>query len=141
MWWRRSEPSGRPPRGPDERLIGAASSGRFRLRGPVLAKLALGVAAAVWLLALTPLLRQVEVWTIDMRLTLLAPNSPARDEIVVVAIDEAALAELPYRSPIDRAFLATVLQAILDVGPAAIGIDILFDRPSEPAKDRALEDV
>ena len=141
MWWRRSEPSGRPPRGPDERLIGAASSGRFRLRGPVLAKLALGVAAAVWLLALTPLLRQVEVWTIDMRLTLLAPNSPARDEIVVVAIDEAALADLPYRSPLDRGFLADVVQTILDAGPAALGIDVLFDRPSEPGKDSALTEV
>lgn len=141
MWWRASDRSGRSRRSADERLIGAASSGRFRLRWRALARIALGVAAAVWLLALTPLLRQVEAWTLDMRLTLLAPDSPARDQIAVVAIDEAALADLPYRSPIDRRFLAEVVAAILEADPSALGIDILFDQESEPAKDRALAEV
>ncbi|HEX6144666.1 MAG TPA: adenylate/guanylate cyclase domain-containing protein, partial [Geminicoccaceae bacterium] len=113
----------------------------FRLKGLVLLKLVLGVTATVWLIALTPLLRQVEAWTIDMRLVLLSPTSPARDQIVVVAIDEAALADLPYRAPIDRGFLADVAEAVVAAGPRAIGIDVLFDRPSEADKDSRLEDV
>lgn len=128
----------RPSRTPDERLIGAASAGRLRLRRLALLKIVLGVAAAVWLLTLTPLLRQVEAWTVDIRLTLLAPVSPARGEIVLVAIDETALGTLRYRSPIDRGFLADVLERVFAAAPRAVGIDILFDRASEPDKDARL---
>ena len=34
------------------------------------------------------------------------PKQETRDDIALVLIDETTLAQLPYRSPIDRAFLA-----------------------------------
>lgn len=66
---------------------------------------------------------------------------PPRDDIVIVTITEETLATLPYRSPIDRGFLAGVVQAIDAAGPRAIGLDILIDQPSEPSKDQQLKSV
>ena len=67
----------------------------------------------------------------------LASNS----DIVVVTISEETLAALPYRSPIDRAFLANVIEHIMSAKPKAIGIDILFDQPTEKTKDDLLRSV
>ncbi|MBB4304940.1 class 3 adenylate cyclase/CHASE2 domain-containing sensor protein [Rhodobium orientis] len=64
-------------------------------------------------------------------------HDPPKD-IVVVAVDEETLATLAYRSPIDRAFLAGLIARIDRAGPAVIGVDILIDQQSEPAKDLAL---
>jgi len=56
-------------------------------------------------------------------------------DIVIVTINEDTLATLAYRSPIDRAFLAELIQKIDAANPRAIGIDLLIDQPSEPEKD------
>ena len=48
------------------------------------------------------------------------------------------MATLPYRSPIDRGFLAELLGVIAAAGPRAVGIDLLFDQPTEASKDAAL---
>jgi class 3 adenylate cyclase/CHASE2 domain-containing sensor protein len=71
---------------------------------------------------------------------LLAPERVAT-QIAVIGITEATLATLPYRSPIDRRFLAGLIDDLLAAEPAAIGIDILIDRPTEPEKDTALHDA
>jgi adenylate cyclase len=68
----------------------------------------------------------------------LGPVSSADPNVVVVGITEETLAGLPYRSPIDRAFLAGVIDTLVSKGVAAIGLDILLDRPTEPEKDAAL---
>jgi class 3 adenylate cyclase/CHASE2 domain-containing sensor protein len=68
----------------------------------------------------------------------LGPLGPADPNVVVVGITEETLAGLPYRSPIDRAFLAELVDTLARKGVAAIGLDILLDRPTEPAKDAAL---
>eukprot|EP00873_Tetraselmis_striata_P034867 jgi/Tetstr1/455131/TSEL_041983.t1 len=57
------------------------------------------------------------------------------DQIVVVAITEETLAGFPYRSPIDRAFLAGLIERLDAAGARAIGLDILIDQPSDPKKD------
>ena len=64
--------------------------------------------------------------------------SPPSRDVVLVAIDEDSIADLPYRSPIDRGFLAEIVSKIVAAKPKAIGIDILFDQPSEARKDDAL---
>ena len=56
-------------------------------------------------------------------------------------IDEATLAKLAYRSPIDRAFLAGLVARLRGLGAKAIGIDLLVDQPTEEAKDFAFLDV
>ncbi len=75
----------------------------------------------------------------DIFLTEFAGMQEADPPIVIVTIDEDTLAALPYRSPVDRAYLANLIATIDAADPRAIGIDILFDQPTEPAKDAALQ--
>jgi adenylate cyclase len=55
--------------------------------------------------------------------------------VSVVTVNEATLARLPYRSPLDRGFLADLLEAIREAGVKAVAFDILFDQPTEDDKD------
>lgn len=64
-----------------------------------------------------------------------------RDDIVIVTLTEDTLAQFPYRSPIDRGFLADLIGTIDAAGPRAIGLDILLDSPSDPDKDKSLFEV
>ncbi|PLX35814.1 MAG: hypothetical protein C0606_17085 [Hyphomicrobiales bacterium] len=59
-------------------------------------------------------------------------------DIVIVAVTEDTLATLPYRSPIDRGFLADLIARIDRAGPVAIGVDVLVDQKSEAEKDARL---
>ena len=58
--------------------------------------------------------------------------------MVLIGITEETLAAFPYRSPVDRGFLAGVIDALAAAGVGAIGLDLVLDRPTEPAKDAAL---
>lgn len=77
----------------------------------------------------------------DFWLANVTPAQPQDDKIVVVTVTEETLALFPYRSPIDRAFLADMFAALDKKQPAAIGIDLLFDQATEPDKDRALKET
>lgn len=77
----------------------------------------------------------------DGEIAAFTPKEPQDPDIVIVAVTEDTLAQFPYRAPIDRQFLADLLTALADKSPRAIGIDILFDQPTEPAKDKALRHV
>ena len=62
--------------------------------------------------------------------------------VAVVAIDDATIKQLPRRSPIDRRFLADLLEVLDKVRPTAIGVDILFFEPSfDPSDDERLAEV
>jgi class 3 adenylate cyclase/CHASE2 domain-containing sensor protein len=61
--------------------------------------------------------------------------------IVIVTITEQLLDRFPYRSPVDRQFLATLLQQLATKHVRAVGVDILFDTATEPAKDEMLRQV
>lgn len=63
------------------------------------------------------------------------------EDVVVIAIDETTLAGLAYRSPVDRAFLSDLIEGIAAARPAAIGIDIILDTPTEPEKDARLRSL
>ncbi|WP_108662630.1 adenylate/guanylate cyclase domain-containing protein [Acuticoccus kandeliae] len=111
----------------------SAAAARTERRGEGLARVAIIAAAA----ALGLLIGQrFEPVAGDLLLALTAPAPDPR--IVIVAIDEATVATLPVRSPIDRAFLADLVTTIDKAGPAAIGLDLLLDEPTEPQKDAAL---
>jgi adenylate cyclase len=69
----------------------------------------------------------------------LGPRHPPITDVIIVAITEDTLSAFPYRSPIDRGFLAGVIDALAQGGAAAIGLDVVLDRPTEPAKDAALQ--
>lgn len=74
----------------------------------------------------------------DIRIAALQPPAPQSDDIVILALDEATLAQFPYRSPVDRAFLADVLKTLEAKGAKAIGLDVILDQPTEDEKDAAL---
>ncbi|WP_310498626.1 adenylate/guanylate cyclase domain-containing protein [Sandarakinorhabdus sp.] len=109
-------------------------------RGPylyaVLASAAIGVAAA----QLPPLVA-LENLIGDQRVSRLTPSVPLATNIVIVAFDEASLAALPSRSPIDRQALATIIERVDAGQPRVIGLDILLDQPTSPAADERLAAV
>ena len=69
------------------------------------------------------------------------PGLPQSPDIVIAAISEDTLERFPYREPIDRQFLADLITTIAKDQPRAIGLDVLLDQPTEPAKDAALHNA
>ena len=90
-----------------------------------------------------PFLAVFESWADDLRTGLLASPLPQDDRIVVLAITEDTLAQpqLRVRSPIDRQWLASIVQAVVDAKAKAVGLDILLDQATDPASDEALRRV
>jgi adenylate cyclase len=108
--------------------------------------LLLGVAVLAACLSVAAVYRvvvfsNVDNFIQDWEFAFAAHEQPSDDRVRIVAIDEATLSHLPYRSPIDRGMLAELLTRLDQAHPRAIGIDILFDQPTEAAKDAALEHV
>ncbi len=80
-----------------------------------------------------------ELFFEDLLRALWTPPEPRQDpNIVIVAITDSTMAAFPYSSPIDRAFLADLVSWLAAQSPRAIGLDVLFDQPTEPAKDDVL---
>ncbi|MCP5373672.1 MAG: CHASE2 domain-containing protein, partial [Hyphomicrobiales bacterium] len=87
-------------------------------------------------------LASAENWVTDLRVATLTPDTgELHPDIVVLEITEADLAKLPYRSPLDRGFLANLVQAMAGAGARAMGLDILFDQATESDKDARLQQV
>ena len=78
-------------------------------------------------------------YILDSETATLAPAQPQDPDIVIVAVTEDTLAKFPYRAPVDRQFMAGLLSDLGAKKPRAIGVDFLFDQPTEPAKDEALK--
>ncbi|HKW54486.1 MAG TPA: CHASE2 domain-containing protein, partial [Stellaceae bacterium] len=68
-----------------------------------------------------------------------APARPPSGRVVIIGITEDTLGRLPYRSPLDRAVLARLVETLAKQEVRAIGLDVIIDQPTEPEKDRALE--
>ena len=83
-------------------------------------------------------LRDLDYFAQDEEVSSYAPAEPQDRDIVVITIDEETVQQFPYRSPVDRAFLAKVLSSLAADHPRAIGLDVLFDQPTVPAKDELL---
>ena len=88
-----------------------------------------------------PMLGWYENWLRDGRISFFGQKSEPRTDIAVLAINEETLDALPYRSPIDRGFLADVLTFLQQAKVRGVIIDILFDKATEPAKDAALREI
>jgi class 3 adenylate cyclase len=87
------------------------------------------------------ILQSVDNFIQDREITLQSDRTGTDQRVVVVALDEKTLSGFHYRSPIDRAFLANLITRIDSVHPRAIGIDVLFDQPTESGKDTELARV
>jgi adenylate cyclase len=84
-------------------------------------------------------LTQIERVVQDVRTATLTPAEAQDPDIVIVAVTEDTLANFPYRSPVDRGFLSQLLRTLEQRGAKVIGLDVLFDQPTEPDKDDALK--
>ena len=122
---------------------GAAAPSRFR---PPPLRLLLGLLIALCVAAAAiagfrgmQTLRSLESGLNDRLRVILSPYSETQDpRISILTVTEDTLALFPYRSPVDRDFLADLIILLNDAGVAAIGLDILIDQPTEPAKDQRL---
>lgn len=114
-----------------------------RGRSVVLAVLILLLAVTVAMLAVQPPspLTAAETLLRAAAFRLAGPVRATDTRVVIAGITEDTLARLPYRSPVDRAFLASLIHTLSGAGVAAIGLDVLLDRPTEPDKDAALRDA
>jgi adenylate cyclase len=101
------------------------------------------VAAVVSIAAgdLLPVVRVAENWAQDLRVATLSRAQPQSREIVVVTVSEETLTALPYRSPLDRRFLSALLRSLEAKAARLIAVDVLLDQPSEPDKDRELQET
>jgi adenylate cyclase len=88
-----------------------------------------------------PFLGTAERWTRDFRIANMSPPEPQHPDIVVAAITEETLSSFPYRSPVDRKFLADTVRAVAAKGAKAILIDVLFDQETEEEKDDELREA
>lgn len=107
----------------------------------VAAVVAVAAALGVFVPRLLPVIGAGENRLADLRISTLSAPEPLHPQVIVLAITEATLAMLPYRSPFDRGVLASLVSKLDGAGARAIGIDILLDQPSEPAKDKMLFDA
>lgn len=61
--------------------------------------------------------------------------------IRIVEVSEGSLRPYPYESPTNRKLLADLIRAVASARPRAIGVDIVFDRPTEEHNDEELKEV
>jgi adenylate cyclase len=121
-------------RGADEEVQGknpVLTLSNWGLRRRLTAGLAIGAAA--WLLAMavgrTSFLQTVELKTYDLRMRATVRPETARQDIVLVEINESTLRTLePFagRWPWPRAIYASALDFLARAGARAIALDILF---------------
>jgi len=90
---------------------------------------------------LLPFLNLAEQWLSDFRISSLSPPEDQNQDIIILTVTEDTLSQFPYRSPLDRQFLTDTLFVLEQRDVRAIGIDILFDQPSELQKDQALRNM
>jgi len=76
----------------------------------------------------------------DVQVAMLSLPRPQSETIAVVLIDDKTLAQYPYRSPLDRSLISDLLVELESRSVRAIGVNVLFDRPTEPYKDQRLYD-
>lgn len=109
-----------------------------RSGGSVAAAAALTAFALLLVIATVLFARPVENFARDLAMSTISPFTEPGEDIVIIAITEETLGGFAYRSPIDRRFLADLIDKLAKAGPKAIGLDILFDQATEPQKDAAL---
>lgn len=98
----------------------------------------LSAAAAMGAVTYVKFVHQAEQYIRDFETAWFASSEPQSSDITVVTINEQTLKLFPYREPIDRKFLSDLLTKLAEWKPRVIALDVLFDEPSDPAKDDEL---
>ena len=130
--------------GPIDLRAARAALARAWARLPTRTLLGLGLLIAVSLSVVggfrgISALRYMEAGLNDSLRVILTPYRAAQDpRISILTLTEDTLAQFPYRSPVDRDFLAALVEKLNRAGAKALGVDILFDQATEPGKDDRL---
>jgi class 3 adenylate cyclase/CHASE2 domain-containing sensor protein len=103
--------------------------------------LVFSISMAVYGARFVNVIAVAENWTSDLRVGFLNPWTEQYPDIVILTITENTLALLPYRSPLDRQVIGGVLERLKIAGARAVGLDILFDQPTQPDKDKYLKQM
>ncbi|WP_421577148.1 CHASE2 domain-containing protein [Shinella sp. M31] len=111
--------------------------GLWSRRSKRLALLTFAVVAFISALAQLPGWSLADLRAFDYLSTIDTPSPPA-DSPIIVAIDEPSLAEINAQWPWPRELHARLIESLRKAGAAAIGLDIIFAEPSNPASDAAL---
>jgi len=101
---------------------------------------ALGATIAVVVgFLLSGLAQGLDHWSIDLQIAYFSARKPGQyPRIALVTVDDATLQNRPYTSPVDRQLLGDLIDRLDAAGAKIIGIDFVFDRPTEPDKDKKL---
>src|SRR4029078_2695500 len=83
-------------------------------------------------------LREGSMLLDDFRTAYFATPRPQRSDIIVVAVADDTLAQVTFRAPIDRGFLADLVSELGRRNVRVLGIDFVFDQPTNPADDQRL---
>jgi adenylate cyclase len=105
---------------------------RWRSLASALAAVAIGLGASAG-----DFLARQELGTIDLRFAVRGDRSPP-DDVVVVAIDDRTFNELGEQWPFPRSIHGRVLDRLRAAGGRAVGYDLQFTEPTQPAEDNAL---
>ena len=100
------------------------------------------VALAVWMIVLG--VSESRFWkSLEYRgfdwLTVHSAPGESRLPIVIVGIDDASMAELNVRWPWPRSLHARLIDRLREAGAAVIAMDVIFDHPTTPEDDAAME--
>ena len=106
------------------------------VRDGIIMSLAVALVTALAVRWVT-MLRVSAEWLTDVQVAL-SPRAEQHSDIIILAITEDTLATLPFREPINRGFIADVLEILEQKGVRAVGLDILFDQPTNPDDDSRL---
>ncbi|MBX9732348.1 MAG: adenylate/guanylate cyclase domain-containing protein, partial [Sphingomonas sp.] len=81
----------------------------------------------------------LETTSRDLRVAGQSAPMPQSKDIVIAGLTEETVSQFAYRSPVDREFLANLIKTLEAKGAREIGVDVLFDQATEPAKDELLK--
>jgi adenylate cyclase len=120
-------------------VIGQRLGAWWRLRrGRLVQVWAVGLASSLLVTAASSL-GYLEGWqarALDLLQQLQGRQRPT--DVVIIAVDETAFDGLGRRQPLPRDYLARVIRGLAKSGAAVVGVDIVFDTPTQPAADAAL---
>ena len=94
---------------------------------------------AAFFLSIAPPLSSVESVASDHRIARLSASTTVDPDIVIVALDDATMGKLSFRQPIDRAFLAKLVDEISKGSPRIVGLDVILDQPTRAQPDETLK--
>jgi adenylate cyclase len=83
-----------------------------------------------------------EHWSADLRTAYLSARLDTQHpRIAIIEVTEKTLEHQPYIEPIDRQLLSDLVHRVELATPKAIGLDFVFDRPTETDKDERLIEI